>query len=89
MEASETMVEKVEPIAEVSKIPKRVQNLIVERQDGILPKIPSAQLWRKMTESERKSVKDLLAASGEDPDEVLEAHWPKTPEINRRHWRNR
>ena len=69
---------------EKSTIPNKVKGLIFERRkdhpDTNLPKIPSAQDWKDMTDEEKQAVKDLLIANGLTPDIVLRAHWPKTPE---------
>lgn len=72
---------------------KKVKDLIKERQkdnpDTKLPKIPSAQMWKDLSEDERQEIKDLLKIEGLNPDEVLTAHWPKTPVINPLVWRKR
>ena len=68
----------------IDKLPFKIRALILERRkdnpDTNLPKIPSAQDWKDMTDEEKQAIKDLLIANGLTPDIVLRAHWPKTPE---------
>ena len=68
----------------IDKLPSKIRALILERRkdnpDTNLPKIPSAQDWKDMTDEEKQAIKDLLVAGGLSPDIVLRAHWPKTPE---------
>jgi hypothetical protein len=62
-------------------IPDKVADLVAQRRRDHpktdLPKIPSAQMWKGMSEPERKAVKELLAKGGLDADKVLKDHWPK------------